>query len=404
MPVQDPAASPLIAAIAARLAASGGADVPVMLIGFRGLPRINDSGGQGRGDHVLATLRERIAAMIPAAWKGDVVIERLHGPRFALLPPAGVPSADLASLLRDFHAVLARPLADDPGGRMAARILVLALDASASVDAGLRAAMPLLQRPGATHEAAELSHALRAGEIAVLFQPQFDADDRLCGMEALARWHHPRKGVLGADALVRTATVAAMQPDVGAAVQARALAMLAALPDALAGLTLALNITATDLADPACAERFVARVIAAGVAPSRIVAEVTEAAMLASGPQVRANLLALRQAGVRIAADDFGTGYSALAWLKDLPLDLIKLDRVLIADIADDPRALAVVRAVTDLGRALDLSVLAEGVETQAQRDAAIAAGCARWQGFLGAPPITLADIVSRWRAGDWRI
>ena len=248
--------------------------------------------------------------------------------------------------------------------------------------------------------AVELHRAIERNEIAVLFQPQVCiANDRIAGAEALARWDHPERGALGADPLF----AAAERGDLGVVLSDHihrvALAHAAAWPPALAHLAVSLNVTAADIACTGFAQAFLARVAASGVAPERITVEITETALITDLAAAARALEILRAAGIRIAIDDFGTGYASFAYLKALPLDRLKIDRSLVGDIADSPRGRAVVRGIIAMAEALDLQVIAEGVETRAQRDVLAAERCGWYQGFLCAgavDAIGLARLVDR--------
>lgn len=243
--------------------------------------------------------------------------------------------------------------------------------------------------------AAELPRAIARHEITVLFQPQVRiADDRITGVEALARWDHPALGALGADPLFAAAERSAGESALSAHIQARALAVAAAWPDALSRLGLALNVTAGDLMAERFAEALLDRIAASGFAPGRLTVEITETALITDLPGAAAALDRLRDAGVAIAIDDFGAGYAGLGYLRGLPFDRLKIDRSLVADIADSARGRAVVRGIVALAGALDLSVVAEGVETAAQRACLAEEGCGWYQGFLCAGALDTASLV----------
>lgn len=241
--------------------------------------------------------------------------------------------------------------------------------------------------------AADLHRAIDRHEIDVLFQPQVAmADGAVIGAEALMRWRHPRLGELGAERLLDAAERAGLVPALSAHVHARALAAVAGWPG---GLRLSLNVTAEDLAEPGFDAALAERVAASGFPAERVTLEVTERGLIEEPRRAAAVLNALRAAGFRTAIDDFGTGYSSIAYLSQLPLDYLKLDRVLTQDMAAGQRDRTVVTGVIELAHSLGLTVIAEGVETEQQRDLLARAGVAVWQGFLCAGPVGAADVAA---------
>ena len=229
--------------------------------------------------------------------------------------------------------------------------------------------------------AADLHRAIDRGEIDVLFQPQVSIDDgRIEGVEALARWAHPRRGALGAETLLAAAERAGLGVALSEHVQQLALVRAARWPAALGRLRIALNVTAADIAR----DDFAA---AAAVAPERVTAEVTESGVIGDLPRAAAALATLRAAGCRVALDDFGTGYSSLAYLSRLPLDYLKIDRTLTQAIDGDARERTVIDGIFTIATGLGLATIAEGVETASQRALLAARGCTISQGFLCAMP-----------------
>ena len=213
-------------------------------------------------------------------------------------------------------------------------------------------------------------------------------------MEALARWHHPELGSLGAERLFAAADHAGIALALSDHIQRLVLAQVAAWPAGLGHLRVSLNLTPGDLARPGFAETFLDRVDAAGVPRGRLTLEITETGLMADLPAAAALLGRLRGAGCRVAIDDFGTGYSSLAWLKALPVDYLKLDKSLAQDIAGSERDRVVVRGAIDMARSLGLAVVAEGIETEEQRALLAAEGCATYQGFLLSEPLDEAGLV----------
>jgi EAL domain-containing protein (putative c-di-GMP-specific phosphodiesterase class I) len=182
-------------------------------------------------------------------------------------------------------------------------------------------------------------------------------------------------------------------------VQRKAIAAAAAWPEALAGLRLAVNVTAADIVRPGFADSFLALVAKSGFDPRRLTVEVTESGLIEDLASAAALLGRLRADGLRVAIDDFGTGYSSLAYLKALPLDYLKIDKRLSEDITGSARDQVVIRSVIEMARSLGLEVIAEGVETEEQLALLAREGCTLYQGFLCAPPLEtdrLAELVGR--------
>ena len=241
---------------------------------------------------------------------------------------------------------------------------------------------------------ADLRNALAKGEIEILFQPQFAiASGRIEGVEALARWQHPKYGLIGAKTLFTVAEQSDYLVELSAHIQRRALELAAAWPTSLSRLRLSVNVTARDIKHPGFAQRFLARVDSCGFARARLTVEVTETGLM-EDLDVSAKVLAkFRSAGCRVAIDDFGTGYSSLAYLKALPADYLKLDHGLSAEITGTERDSVVVRGAIDMAHSLGLSVIAEGVESEGQLGLLARAGCSHFQGFLRAGPLNGAAL-----------
>ena len=233
---------------------------------------------------------------------------------------------------------------------------------------------------------ADLMAAIDRDEIEILFQPQFRLeDDRLIGAEALARWHHPLVGRIGAGTLFQIAERTDHTAQLSRHIAERAMEQALLWPD---GLRLSINITPADLAADSFAPEFARLAERIGFPLTRLTLEITEQVLLADLERVGAVLEQLRIFGCSLALDDFGAGFCNFRYLKILPLDQLKLDRSMIDGVPEDKRDLAVFRAIVAMARALDLKVVAEGVESVEQRDLIAAEGCEYYQGFLRAQPM----------------
>lgn len=378
-------------------------DTAVIAIALSRIDLLNAAHGRGAGDAALVQAGDRIAAATGAA------VTTLPAARFLVAVDQGSAAeaaASIAQALARPYAIgdvtvmagarlgLAQPEAGDDGAALVRR----AIDALEHARASDGATVRIAAREGAAPPdelAIDLHHAVAAGEIAVLFQPQVEiATGRIVGVEALARWSHPRLGSLGAEELFAAADRADLGIALSDHIQELALARAAAWPRSLGTLRLSVNLTAADVTRAGFARLFLDRVDASGFPRGRLTVEVTETGMIRELDAAAALLAELRGAGCRVAIDDFGTGYSSLAYLKALPLDYLKIDKALARDITGNPRDRVVVRGVIEIARALGLAVIAEGVETPQQLALLAAEGCGWYQGFLRAGPLDEAALV----------
>ena len=241
--------------------------------------------------------------------------------------------------------------------------------------------------------AADLAAAIEKDELEVLFQPIYAAaDGRVIGAEALARWRRGQAGTVGGEKLFALARRAGRVSEVSLYLARSA---LVAASRWASPLGLSLNVTADDLeADDFC-ERILGLLVETSVSPQRLTLEITEQSLVADIEEATRKLDDLARLGVRIALDDFGAGFCHFGYLKRLPLDALKLDRSMVEDVAEQPRDLAVLRGIVAMAKALRLEVVAEGIESEAQRVMIVREGCDAWQGFLGAGPMTAAEFSS---------
>ena len=236
-----------------------------------------------------------------------------------------------------------------------------------------------------------LEAALAADEIDIRFQPQIDpASGRILGVEALARWAE----AASPEALFARATAAGLAERLSRTIQRKALRLAGEWGGALGDLRLSLNILPQDLDRTGFETWLIEEIALAGLDPRRITAEIIESALLSDRPAVAARLGFLRDHGVEIAIDDFGTGYANLAYLTSLPLDAIKIDRAMVADLVGQERDRIVVKAMISMARELGLKIVVEGVESVAQLDLIAAWGCDLYQGFLGAGALDVAELA----------
>ena len=236
-----------------------------------------------------------------------------------------------------------------------------------------------------------LEQAMSRDRIELRFQPQIEpASGRIVGVEALARWAE----VDCAQQLFSRAETAGLSERLSRHIQRKALRTFAGWIGPLSFLRLSINLMPRDLDRPGYEQWLLAEIAEAGLAPDQITAEIVESSLVEDSLEVAGRLARLRAAGIRIAIDDFGTGYSSLAYLASLPLDAIKIDRAMIADIVGGSRDRIVVKAMISLARELGLQVIVEGVESLAQLRLLEEWGCDLYQGFLGSAPLDEAELA----------
>jgi EAL domain-containing protein (putative c-di-GMP-specific phosphodiesterase class I) len=228
-------------------------------------------------------------------------------------------------------------------------------------------------------------------QVEVRYQPLMEpATGKIAGVEALARTAIARS----AEALFARAAAARLDERLSRVIQRKALRCAAVWEGPLKNLSLSLNVLPGEICRDSYEQWLLDEIEAAGMDPHRVTAEITESALLVDEDGVAERLQRLRDVGIKVAIDDFGTGYASLAYLTRLPLDLLKIDRGLVANIASGERDRIVVKALIRLARELGLTVLVEGVESTEQLVLLSDWGCDLYQGFIGAGPLTQDELV----------
>ena len=236
-----------------------------------------------------------------------------------------------------------------------------------------------------------LEAAIAHEQVDLAYQPLIDArTGEMTGVEALARCGVARD----AESLFARAQSARLGERLSRLIQRKALRCAAVLEGPLKGLGISINLLPADISRPGYERWLLDEIEAAGIAPTRITLEITESALLGDRDSVAARLSILREAGLKIAVDDFGTGYASFDYLTALPLDMLKVDRGLIAGIERRERSRIVVKALIRLARELGLKIAVEGVETAGQLGLLKEWGCDLYQGFLGSPPLSHEELV----------
>ena len=242
----------------------------------------------------------------------------------------------------------------------------------------------------------ELRRALQHGEFEPYFQPVCRLDGgAVVGYEALLRWNHPRDGLLGPDAFIKIAQDSGHMEAIDWRMFESSCLLMAQLGDHDKFLTI--NVSDLHLRRADFDQRLMRLIERAGLSPARMIIEVTEGSLLEDPQRVRATLDRLRRVGIGAALDDFGTGYSSLSYLHSLPLRMLKIDRAFVHALDEGMQTTTtVVAAILALARALNIQVIAEGIETPTQRAALLRMGCEFGQGYLLGRPAPVAQW--RWR------
>jgi diguanylate cyclase (GGDEF)-like protein/PAS domain S-box-containing protein len=249
---------------------------------------------------------------------------------------------------------------------------------------------------------ASLEAALRLAhhehQLVAYYQPQVDARSNILGAEVLLRWAHPQRGLISPLEFIPLAEETGLIVEIGAWVLQQTCELLVAWQarPAFRQLTLAVNVSAIQFTHPEFVDQVLGLLRDKQVPPERLELELTESLLLREPEQVRANMLRLREAGVRLSIDDFGTGYSSLSYLKRLPFSKLKIDRAFVKDIHDDPNDADIVKTITALADAFGLTVIAEGVETDEQFRYLQQFGCNEFQGYLFSQPVPLEEFEKR--------
>jgi diguanylate cyclase (GGDEF)-like protein len=364
---------------------------------------VNDTLGHHVGDDLLRQVADRLRRVVR---DGDV-LARLGGDEMALLTPGCASRADAEGIAERLLDAMRAPFSlAGTRQRLRASVGVALADQRTRGDGLLAAADLAMYRAkaagGGTYavfddalrEAAgrsfELETALpgagERGELAVVFQPVLRLADRaVVAFEALVRWRHPTLGTVPPDEFIPVAEQRGDIVEIGRWVLERACAQVARASGP--GVHLSVNVSPRQFADPGLVDQVAGILRGTGLPARRLTLEITEGLLLEDACAVGPTLEAVRRLGVRIALDDFGTGYSSLAYLRRFPIDRLKIDRSFIGGLHRDPEANAITIAILGMAGALDLPVVAEGVETEEQAWALHDLGCGFGQGYLFARP-----------------
>jgi diguanylate cyclase (GGDEF)-like protein len=242
---------------------------------------------------------------------------------------------------------------------------------------------------------ADLRQGLSREEFMLYYQSVVDDQGQVTGVEALLRWKHPVRGLVPPNEFIPVAEQTGLILPLGQWVLEAACAQLVAwsAKPHTQRLTMAVNVSARQFKHPEFSKHILNLLRLSGANPYRLKLELTESLLLSDFDEVIDKMSELRSIGVGFSLDDFGTGYSSLAYLKRLPLDQLKIDQSFVRDVLTDPNDAAIARTILNLARSLDLGVVAEGVETEGQRDFLLRNGCKAFQGYFFARPVPVEQL-----------
>jgi diguanylate cyclase (GGDEF)-like protein len=403
----------------------GGAPVAVLQVGVDDLRSVNDGFGHSAGDEVLVLLAERLATLPGAAPAvTPTLVARVGGDAFALLLAADEPGAiAMAAHLCATVARLSAPSAQPAAAAPVAVTVSVGVACYPAHGAWSRllphaaTAMRHVQHCGGNGHAVfsqamavdlreqalllqDLRSAAERGELRLVYQPKIDAASlQITAAEALLRWEHPVRGLVPPTVFIPLAERHGLIAALGDWVIAEACRQAAIWRDAGLRMRIAINISGHQLRQ----DRFVAELEAQArqhrIPPSRLTCEITESVAMEDTAATRAAFQRLRRAGFHVSIDDFGTGHSSLAVLRRLPAAELKVDRHFVVDLEVSDSARSIVEAVLSVARTLGMRVVAEGVETEGQRDILVQMGCDELQGYLFARPMSAAALAM-WAEG----
>lgn len=395
-----------------QMAARGGG-VSLLFLDLDRFKPVNDAFGHETGDSVLRQIAERIETALPAG----SLAARIGGDEFVVAAPLVNP-ADVAALCDRLIAAVGAPIhlssaeivvgvsigiAIGPvehGGfpELMRRADIALYEAKNAGRANYRFFAPHMMDAIVRRKALEtdLREALARGQLALHFQPRVDVDGlNILGAEALLRWHHPKHGDVPPDEFIQIAEETGQIGAIGAWVLDEACRAAVHWPD----IAVSVNVSAVQFRYDRLVDLVAETLERTGLAPHRLELEITESVLLDDRERATEVLRALKDLGVGLAIDDFGAGYSSLNYLCRYPFDKIKLDRGFLAGLAPSSETRAVVRAVIELGRALGMTVVAEGVETWDQLLLLRLEQCPEVQGFLTGRPMPAVDFAARLNA-----
>jgi len=398
----------------ARLVAAGGGHQALLMLDLDRFKEVNDTLGHRAGDQLLVQLGDRLRSGL----RHDDVLARLGGDEFAvLLHDAGRDEAVEAA--RRLSAAVAQPVvleetslrigvsigiavfpddASDLSGLLRKADIAMYKAKTSQRDYHVYSAADDVDAAAALQLAQELRTALETDELVLHYQPKVDLETGdVHSVEALVRWDHPTRGLLYPGDFLRLVEESGLMPALTRVVLAKALDQVAAWERAGHPLTVAVNLSASSLSDTDLPSQVASMLADRALPPSSLQLEITEEFLLVDRDLAHAILTRLRTSGVKISVDDFGAGYNSLAYLRDLPIDELKLDRSFVTPMTHDTRSAALVASTIRLAHSLGLRIVAEGVETERAYTELTRLGCDEAQGYYMTRPVTAAEL-DEWR------
>jgi EAL domain-containing protein (putative c-di-GMP-specific phosphodiesterase class I) len=296
----------------------------------------------------------------------------------------GTPSQEPSEILQQAEIAMYQAKG---AGRSAIRFFSPALQAAVNARAALES---------------DLRKAIKEGQFVLYYQPQVDASG-VIGAEALLRWNHPRRGILMPDEFIPMAEETGLILALGNWTLRTACAQVAAWSQWVEAkpFVLAVNISAREFRQADFVDLVLSALTESGANPASIELELTESMLVEDIEDIIGKMTDLRSHGLSFSLDDFGTGYSSLSYLKRLPLDQLKIDRAFVRDIFSDASSGAIAQTIISLSKAMGLTVIAEGVETEEQRAFLSKLGCSSFQGYLFGRPVPQEEFERLWLAGS---
>jgi diguanylate cyclase (GGDEF)-like protein/PAS domain S-box-containing protein len=399
-----------------------GATAGVLFVDLDDFKVVNDTMGHGVGDELLAATARRLAGLI----RESDTAARLGGDEFALLIGNVAGSAAVEAAAARVVQAFSEPFALASGAVLTTvTVGVATTQDSADTDELLRHADLALYAAKAAGKRqwrryqpvlsaglirrrelqAALEEAVGRSAFTLSYQPIVAlTGGELAGFEALVRWPHPQWGMMQPDQFIALAEETGQIVPLGSWVLGRAAADLARWRENSRGLYVSVNVSARQFSAPGFVDGVRRTLETSGLEPGTLMLELTESVLLRRDERMHADLAELKAIGVKLAIDDFGTGYSSLSYLRELPIDVLKMDKSFVDGIAVSEQRLALAEGIVQIARTLRLEVIAEGIESEIQRDLLVSMGCQFGQGYLLAMPMGANQAETLARIGTHQV